>query len=359
MVVLDISNPKAPFLVGKYSTSSLWGCYPYLPSGITICSDMNNGLYVFQFTANDVAPSITHTPVTELFNDEPVIISAQIVDNDQVTAANLRYRTTINGNTGNWNLVTDENGPSNNVYEFDIPGYGNQTVVEYYISAQDNNDNVSTLPEGGSGINPPGSTPPSQFIEYTVMVPGMPVINYYYPTADTTIGPTDAFQFVVNAEDTSGFNLFFSWFKNGELLNFTGNTYVYRATSNPTVPRVDTMKVLITNNLFNTEIVWLVTVDNASGVKDGNSPVSYSLKQNYPNPFNPSTQIRYSIANSEFVNLSIFNSLGEKVAELVNETKSVGEYTVTFDAGNFASGVYIARITAGNFTQIIKMSLLK
>ncbi len=88
-------------------------------------------------------------------------------------------------------------------------------------------------------------------------------------------------------------------------------------------------------------------------------PITYSLKQNYPNPFNPSTQIRYSIANSEFVNLSIFNSLGENVAELVNESKSSGEYTVTFDAGTFSSGVYIARITAGNYTQIIKMSLLK
>jgi len=52
-VVLDISDPEAPFLVGEYTTSSQWGCYPYLPSGITICSDMDDGLYVFQFTAND------------------------------------------------------------------------------------------------------------------------------------------------------------------------------------------------------------------------------------------------------------------------------------------------------------------
>jgi len=88
-------------------------------------------------------------------------------------------------------------------------------------------------------------------------------------------------------------------------------------------------------------------------------PAKFVLKQNYPNPFNPSTQIRYSIANSEFVNLTIYNSLGEKVAELVNESKPAGEYTVTFDAGNFSSGVYIARITAGSFVQIIKMSLLK
>jgi choice-of-anchor B domain-containing protein len=48
-VVLDISNPEAPVLSADYSTSSMWGCYPYLPSGLTICSDMDDGLYVFRF----------------------------------------------------------------------------------------------------------------------------------------------------------------------------------------------------------------------------------------------------------------------------------------------------------------------
>jgi len=48
-VILDISDPETPFLAGEYSTPSQWGCYPYLPSGLTICSDMSNGLYVFEF----------------------------------------------------------------------------------------------------------------------------------------------------------------------------------------------------------------------------------------------------------------------------------------------------------------------
>jgi choice-of-anchor B domain-containing protein len=358
-VVLDISDPEVPFLVGEYTTSSQWGCYPYLPSGITICSDMNNGLYVFQFTANDVAPSITHTPVTEVFNDNPVIISAQIVDNIEVTAANTRYRTTINGNTGNWNLVTDQNGPSNNVYDFEIPGFGNQTTVEYYISAQDNNNNVSTSPEGGSGANPPGSTPPPVVYSYFIRVPGQPVINGTSPVGDTTLTVGSFLTIEVFATDTSGIELEYSWTKNGTLLSFTANLIPFIASPNPQVPRTDTITVNITNGFFINSYTWHITVENPTGISDDNQPITYSLKQNYPNPFNPSTQIRYSIANSEFVNLSIFNSLGEIVAELVNESKPAGEYTVTFDAGNFASGVYIARITAGNFTQLIKMSLLK
>jgi len=358
-VVLDISNPEIPFLVGEYSTSALWGCYPYLPSGITIGSDMSNGLYVFQFTAADVPPTINHTPITEVLDEDPVMISATIVDNEQVTAANTRYRTTINGNTGDWNLVTDPNGPSNNVYEFEIPGYGNQTTVEYYISAQDNNNNVSTSPEGGSGANPPGSTPPPVVYSYIIRVPGQPVINGTSPVGDTTITVGTFLTIEVYATDTSGFELEYSWTKNSTLLSFTGNSIPFIASANPVVPRTDTITVNITNGFFTNSYTWHITVENPTGISDDNQPITYSLKQNYPNPFNPSTQIRYSIANSEFVNLSIFNSLGEKVAELINESKPSGEYTVTFDAGDFSSGVYIARITAGNFTQLIKMSFLK
>ena len=164
---------------------------------------------------------------------------------------------------------------------------------------------------------------------------------------------------MVNAVDTSGLDLNYQWFKNDVLVGTSSNTYDYRHSSFDPPPHTDVIKVIISNGYIITDKTWNVFVEPTTTVEDGKSPLSYSLRQNYPNPFNPSTQIRYSIANSEFVNLSIFNSLGEIVAELVNETKSAGDYTVTFDAGNFASGIYIARITAGNFTQLIKMSLLK
>jgi len=103
----------------------------------------------------------------------------------------------------------------------------------------------------------------------------------------------------------------------------------------------------------------MVTIENPSGVNSGNKPLSYSLKQNYPNPFNPSTQIRFTIPESEMVNLSVYNMLGEKVTELVNETLSSGEYNIRFDAKGFSSGVYIAKIQAGSFIHLIKMTLLK
>jgi choice-of-anchor B domain-containing protein len=89
------------------------------------------------------------------------------------------------------------------------------------------------------------------------------------------------------------------------------------------------------------------------------SVTTLELKQNYPNPFNPSTKIKFSVPENEFVNLSVYNLLGEKVAELVNETKAAGEYEVDFNAANLPSGIYVAKISSGEYNQSIKMSLLK
>ena len=88
-------------------------------------------------------------------------------------------------------------------------------------------------------------------------------------------------------------------------------------------------------------------------------PQEFSLKQNYPNPFNPSTIINYEIPKSSLVTLKVYDVLGREVATLINEEKSAGKYNVTFNASKYSSGIYFYRITAGNFSQIKKMVLLK
>jgi N-acetylneuraminic acid mutarotase len=96
-------------------------------------------------------------------------------------------------------------------------------------------------------------------------------------------------------------------------------------------------------------------------------PNDYDLSQNYPNPFNPSTTIKFSIPNEEFVSLKVFNSLGEEVAELLNETKLMGNYSVSFEASELTSGVYFYQLRAGNpstgsgqgFVETKKMILLR
>jgi len=89
------------------------------------------------------------------------------------------------------------------------------------------------------------------------------------------------------------------------------------------------------------------------------NPVEFSLSQNYPNPFNPSTVIKYSVAKAGIVSLKVFNTLGQQVANLVNEVKAPGNYEVNFNAGNLSSGVYLYEIKAGEFNVTKKMLLLK
>jgi hypothetical protein len=85
----------------------------------------------------------------------------------------------------------------------------------------------------------------------------------------------------------------------------------------------------------------------------------FTLNQNYPNPFNPFTKISFSVPHNSEVKLMVFNSLGEKVTELVNEFKPAGNYEIDFNATELPSGVYLYRLEAAGFSAIKKMSLIK
>jgi hypothetical protein len=162
---------------------------------------------------------------------------------------------------------------TNNVdsFYFRIPGSQYATIVEYYLAAQDIAlpvPKISTLPAGGSGTTPPGSTPPPTRFTYTVT----PVSNI--------------------------------------------NT--------------------------NTE-----------------APKDFNLYVNYPNPFNPSTTIKFDIPFGSFVKLTIYDILGKEVAVLVNNKLNPGQYNIIWNASGFNSGVYFYRISAGDYTSVKKMLLIK
>ncbi|MFZ2322235.1 MAG: T9SS type A sorting domain-containing protein [Ignavibacteriaceae bacterium] len=98
-------------------------------------------------------------------------------------------------------------------------------------------------------------------------------------------------------------------------------------------------------------------------VKDINSNISnvteYALDQNYPNPFNPSTKIKFQLPKDGFVTLKVYDILGKEIVTLITEEKSQGKYEVNFNASSLSSGVYIYKLTAGNFTASKKLMLLK
>ena len=96
------------------------------------------------------------------------------------------------------------------------------------------------------------------------------------------------------------------------------------------------------------------TIDDRDERIDG-----FQLKANYPNPFNPSTEISFSLPRTAEVRLTVLDLMGRKVATLVDEWLPAGNRTVTFDAGNLSSGVYLYRLQADGYTETRKMMLVK
>lgn len=92
---------------------------------------------------------------------------------------------------------------------------------------------------------------------------------------------------------------------------------------------------------------------------DPDLPQSFGLHQNYPNPFNPETVIRYSVRVSGRATVTVHDLLGREVATLVNEEKSPGTYSVMWDAGDVASGVYFCRLLSGASLDVKRMVVLK
>jgi len=245
-VVLDISNPTNPQLAGQYDTypqnnggsyDGAWGCYPYLPSGNTIISDIQTGLYVLYF--NGGVP-VELTSFTTMVEENSVILE--------------------------WETATEKNN-----YGFEIQRwYDSEFKTIAFVK--------------GSG---------------------------------TTVEPKE-----------------YSYYDK----NLDNGSYKYR------------LKQIDFDGTFEFSDQVEVNVSYIS---------TFVLQQNYPNPFNPSTNIRISVPSTDFVNLSVYNSIGEKVGELVNETLSAGEYNYNFEAAHLPSGIYIARLSGGSSNQSIKMTLLK
>ncbi|MFH1861706.1 MAG: T9SS type A sorting domain-containing protein, partial [bacterium] len=88
-------------------------------------------------------------------------------------------------------------------------------------------------------------------------------------------------------------------------------------------------------------------------------PVSFALKQSFPNPFNPITTIIFTMPEAARVDLSVYDISGRKVVELVNGWREAGAYTVSFDGSGLPSGIYFARLNAGEYAVVQKLVLLK
>ncbi|MBK7104250.1 MAG: T9SS type A sorting domain-containing protein [Ignavibacteriae bacterium] len=112
------------------------------------------------------------------------------------------------------------------------------------------------------------------------------------------------------------------------------------------------------SNEVSTEIIGLnkFSIDFA---EYDNIPSITKLFSNYPNPFNPETKISFQLSDKSYVSLKVYDNLGREVSVLIDDIKEAGLYSVPFNAGNLASGVYFYRLQTSNFSDLKKMILIK
>jgi hypothetical protein len=112
--------------------------------------------------------------------------------------------------------------------------------------------------------------------------------------------------------------------------------------------------------VYATEDLFLSLDDSDSVVEPGPTiPERTELLANYPNPFNPSTTIQYRLSSDSNVKIDVFNSVGRKVATILDQQQQAGEYDITFNADNFSSGIYFYRLQTSDFVRTRSMVLIK
>ena len=123
----------------------------------------------------------------------------------------------------------------------------------------------------------------------------------------------------------------------------------------------DSLHMQYSRNLGTGSGIELVTEQATTSVDEDQPTVASQivLHQNYPNPFNPSTTMRYGLPERSHVSLSVYSTLGQQVAQLVNGEVGAGYHETKFDASNLPSGVYFYRLRAGDFVETKRLLLIR
>jgi len=177
----------------------------------------------------------------------------------------------------------------------------------------------------------------------------------YFTSSDTPIVSN-----LLGETDTSSFFTIISTPSIGYIRLEEASTGKFVYTPKSYSSYIDLIKYTITNSKSVTpEKIILINVEDPSIIGDLRMPEQTSLEQNYPNPFNPVTQIRFDLAKTANVKLSVYNVSGQKVAELANGVMNAGKHSVDFDGTSLNSGVYYYSLEADGLKMTKKMVLSK
>lgn len=356
----------------------------------------------------------------EIYLDFPVLpgdttakqVNAIIRDNTLLASSSNAPRLYYKVNSGSF-ISLNASAISTDTFKFVIPGQSSGSVVEYYLAAQDTSltPNISTLPEGGSGVTPPGTIPPANRFTYrtgniitmqstttpkvcpdlqtvrdtiSISIPGNPLIldiDVKLNLSHRNLSEVDvflvkgAFQSELSTDNGGSGDSYFNTFFDSEALNpITSGSPPYTGRFRPEGPLT-----VFYNQNSNGQYILEFT-DDASGSNTGTLddwqleityssptgvtqtsiiPSEFSLDQNYPNPFNPMTKLKFSIPEMSDVKLAVYDIAGKEVTRLVSGILHAGVYEYTFDAKELSSGVYFYRLVSEGFVETKKMLFVK
>ena len=294
-------------------------------------------------------------------------------------------------------------------YKFHIPGFPSGTKIYYYLAAQDSGGTyVKTLPEGGGGMNPPGTTPPPNLFYYEIftaknscsvtlpkpildnsltadsiyvnypgyIVKGTVNLSLYHPNdGDLILMLMNAGAGAITLSSRNGeggSNYINTTFDDNASLSITQGSPPFSGPYRPQNPLTGLANQPVAGYWIfkildaapgsqGTLTNWCINflVKSSIGINENETPSVFKLSQNYPNPFNSATRISYSIPKNSEVNLKIYDMLGREVRTLTSGYQSAGDYIVMFNSGDLSSGVYFYRLTAGDYSDIKRMVVIK
>jgi len=367
---IDAGNPDVKYYDNEDPNSS---GNALLPSKGTIRNDMGAYGGPMSLLFSEFSSSHLYTPDENNFGltlpNEPITLSVSIVNVGSsvllVDSASVVQNNSIIGIQNNFPLSIDPLKIGELVLTW--TPHINEDLIDTLLIY--NNDNYSINP---ARIIITGSSFPNALLSFDAAIADLGNIDVKTPRVDTIIyvhnigtvpdsiftsviydrvKPDTALEispvaFEVAPKDSVGimFSIFPSIVKK-TILNIFQPALV-----------VDSKFSIGTTHFIKTIKFQLTGVTDAEEVT--NLPGKFNLLQNFPNPFNPSTVIEYSLAKTSFVNLTIFNVLGEKIKKLIDKEQTAGTYQINFDASSLPSGIYFYRIEAGDFVETKKMVLL-